>query len=934
MENLATRPPIRINTNQFSFSRQYVPNNYKSEDTYLYNIAQDLCLKNTPGSQKCAEPANCIQRILNNIADENKGKQRKKQKVQVMNNSHHFNDNTTITLNYSHTNSPLRYIPFCIQDTLITALVDSGSSHSLISEKALKTISPSIYDFTPLSLNMTCATGTIKNNITGTVLLKPEFVMKSGNLLIHPHHFLVCKNIANFQAILGDPFLTDTNLVPNLTPNILYMKNPKNNIYDGIDLIKSNLQGDEHLAYTSEKVHIREFETQNIAVIINQFTNSEIQQIYFENINNENSPLKIEPSLETVHAISPLFNSCLIKITNCSPDPVVIQKMTPVAIAQILSNDTITENISPECFLSIIKTPANHNLDIFSDISVNTKKIERNLEHCLKEFPSLGCPDQLDNHESFEQVPELIQSAGKYVKWYTNKVISSNPDILKQYLKFQNDKLVTLNTNVILDNNTSFKNFKLLQRSDEIYSNIITDLEKDKSHKTFKLSSGLLYKKLQTSPEPRTLLCIPTIILPHVTNTIHKQLNHPSTNQLRKSFYRYFFHPFSSTGIQATNRSCVTCCLSPNLKPTNYKIINETRPVSAKFPRHIFAITLITNLPKSELYSDILLVTDEYTKFVMFFPLKNKTSDCIFTALHQLFTYSGYTPYIRTENEPTLIQALQRILKLFRITLLSSAPYSHQQNDLAGKEIALFKQHITELIHDSSQPQDKTSWYQNLPLIAEYINSTICNKTQYTRAELFFGSTKSSPFSSMEDFFEPTPISTTYMEKSKPTLDKSVNRSKHSFTKGDIVSKKQEYLTVGTKKIFSTHFVPTLFKIISTPENSTNLILLDLKSGIKSTLPADKLQKIDLQTYQSFLPDNLFDTEILDKLKSSTNVQVKSNINDPDLATSNYHLDPTLSTSDPHPRASIHDPSSITLNPDPDPTPTLPLTVALKQNNV
>ena len=286
-KNLATTPSINLNTNKFSFPRKYTPNDYQSNTTYLYHTIQDLCLRNTPGSPQYEDHANYINKILNNIAEKNKGKLKKKPKVKVMNNSCRYDNNTTVTLNYSHTNSPLRYIPFCIQDTLITALVDSGSSHSLISEKTLKTISPSLYAFTPLSLNMTCATGTIENNITGAVLLKPEFIMKSGNLLIHSHHFLVCKNIANFQAILGDPFLTDPILVPNLTPTILYMRHPKNKIYDGIDLIKSNLQGNEQFAYTSEKVILGEFETRNIAVVLSQFTNSKIQQIYFDNIEDK-----------------------------------------------------------------------------------------------------------------------------------------------------------------------------------------------------------------------------------------------------------------------------------------------------------------------------------------------------------------------------------------------------------------------------------------------------------------------------------------------------------------------------------------------------------------------------------------------------------------------------------------------------------------------
>ena len=605
-----------------------------------------------------------------------------------------------------------------------------------------------------------------------------------------------------------------------------------------------------------------------------------------------------------------------------------------------------------------------NNISCYFIDAVSLETLESSL---LKEdIHNVMCIENIQN-----AIPELIKSANQYVQLYQNNIRSSNPGILQQYLQLQSEKLATLNTDIILDNNISLENFKLLQRSDEIYSNIITDLEKDRKHTTFKLSSGLLYKTLQTSPEPKTLLCIPTIILPHVINTLHKQLNHPSSNQLKKAFYRYFFHPLSSTGIQATNRSCITCRLATNLKPDLHKIVNEKRTISAKFPRHVFAMDIIPNLPKSGPYSDILLVTDEYTKFIMLFPLVSKSSDSIYTALHQLFTYSGYIPYLRADNEISLIQAIKRLWKLFPITLLSSAPYSHQQNGLAEKGVGLFKQHVTKLIHDSTTPQEKSSWYQNLPLITEYINSTIYNKTKYTRAELFFGSTKTSLFSNIDESFPPHPISTTYIDKLIPLLNKTTETSKHTFLEGDIVCRLREYVTIGTKKVFSTHFLPTLFKVTSTPEDSTDLILQDLKSGIQSTIRADKLQKIDLQTYNSLFPDELFDTKILDKLKTSTkvdeNILTKTLFNI--LPYELENLDPdTMITDAPNPttppkndllsppklkvNSNIDDlnlitdlPSRITpdpdLDPDPDPNhilnepkPQQPLPGILKLNNV
>ena len=483
-----------------------------------------------------------------------------------------------------------------------------------------------------------------------------------------------------------------------------------------------------------------------------------------------------------------------------------------------------------------------------------------------------------DEHLSFNHVTSTIDkdrqtkdSALEFIKnHFSTDNLTKQEQCVTEYLDLQCNKLGIIASDFLISSELSKQNFIHLQSFDEFFSLPIELLLDNKQAKGFVLMNDLLYKTILSKEGAKHFLCIPTLILPNLVYTLHSKLNHSSCNQTSKHFRRYFYHPFAQTCITKLCRSCITCRVSTCIKPLTYKNLEGKRTQQAEFPRQIVALDLIPSLPASNDYSNILLACDEFSSYVALYPLKSKSADCIYKALNNLFTTFGFIPFIRTDLEPSLISALKRIQSQIPFTLISNAPYSHCQNGIAEKGVKLFKESVTKMIHSLDKPQEKNSWYYNLPLISQSINNTL-HKSNISRYELFFAQTNNPVFQNNPDLFSPEPLDTSkpYYKKLAKILKHS-NKFTHPFKVGDILTMRRENVALGQTKTFNTHFQPSLFKVTQITKSSPDVSILDLKSGKVHVARCDRLQAIGHTELSSLLPTLQFDPKILDYTKKSS----------------------------------------------------------------
>src|SRR5450830_364582 len=151
-----------VNSYRFSKPRIYVKNDYKSAKSshleHLKFVAENVGPKNrTPAYDRL------INGLLQNEVVKNQ-KRGKKQEVSI--NSIDFAAPT------------LKTASFAVSGKTFSALIDTGSTHCLISVKSFQKLKGSI--FTPLRVNMKVAGSVLRDNVVGSTTLLTSFQTNKG----------------------------------------------------------------------------------------------------------------------------------------------------------------------------------------------------------------------------------------------------------------------------------------------------------------------------------------------------------------------------------------------------------------------------------------------------------------------------------------------------------------------------------------------------------------------------------------------------------------------------------------------------------------------------------------------------------------------------------------------------------------------------------
>ena len=138
-----------------------------------------------------------------------------------------FLKNTPVSINVT-TTTPMniKTIRLTIQSQPITALVDTGATHNLISTDLFQSLKNS--PFTPLQMNMKVAGNTLKDNIIGHTTLITTFHTDKPQTK-SPIEFLIAHALNGYQCIIGAQLLFDQFTISALTPTHLHFSPNFNN---------------------------------------------------------------------------------------------------------------------------------------------------------------------------------------------------------------------------------------------------------------------------------------------------------------------------------------------------------------------------------------------------------------------------------------------------------------------------------------------------------------------------------------------------------------------------------------------------------------------------------------------------------------------------------------------------------------------------------
>ena len=126
---------------------------------------------------------------------------------------------TKVIVNSVDTNSTIKLVDLTFSSFVVSALVDTGSTHCLISTESFDKLST--VPFVPVKLHMKVAGHVLKNNVVGKATMPVTFkTALNGKITIYLE-FLIANVLNGYDAIIGADFLMDEEMLTAITPKSL-----------------------------------------------------------------------------------------------------------------------------------------------------------------------------------------------------------------------------------------------------------------------------------------------------------------------------------------------------------------------------------------------------------------------------------------------------------------------------------------------------------------------------------------------------------------------------------------------------------------------------------------------------------------------------------------------------------------------------------------
>jgi hypothetical protein len=203
--------------------------------------------------------------------------------------------------------------------------------------------------------------------------------------------------------------------------------------------------------------------------------------------------------------------------------------------------------------------------------------------------------------------------------------------------------------------------------------------------KSFIIKKRIVCKlfKIPNTTVTKPVIYLPTVLLKPTIVYIHKHFLHCSKTQTFKQFSQLYYHPKAKATISKLCDACITCKISRNPEHKNVPV-GKVRSFNPTAPREIVSMDILYFPTSSKGHTHGLLITDLYSMYLSFFPLKSKTSAAVAEALRTFFSLNGPPSIVYSDNDNSFLGETQHIFTMFNVQHATSFPYSQKNNPVEG----------------------------------------------------------------------------------------------------------------------------------------------------------------------------------------------------------------------------------------------------------
>uniref|UniRef100_A0A672FVG2 Gypsy retrotransposon integrase-like protein 1 n=1 Tax=Salarias fasciatus TaxID=181472 RepID=A0A672FVG2_SALFA len=247
------------------------------------------------------------------------------------------------------------------------------------------------------------------------------------------------------------------------------------------------------------------------------------------------------------------------------------------------------------------------------------------------------------------------------------------------------------------------------------------------------LKDGLLYRySKRSSGEEVSQLVLPREFREMVMQAMHDDLGHLGQERTLDLLRDRFFWPKMSFDVEEYIRNCGECVSHK----TPVKRSAPLHQIVSQGPMDLVCMDFLSMEPDSKGISNVLVVTDHFTRYAQAFPTKSQKAHVVAKILtEKYFVHYGLPSRIHSDQGRDFESRLIReLLTLMGIRKSRTTPY-HPQGDPQPER---FNRTLISMLSTLGREKKRT-WSQHVAYLVHAYNSTKSDATGYSPYHLMFG---------------------------------------------------------------------------------------------------------------------------------------------------------------------------------------------------
>ena len=247
------------------------------------------------------------------------------------------------------------------------------------------------------------------------------------------------------------------------------------------------------------------------------------------------------------------------------------------------------------------------------------------------------------------------------------------------------------------------------------------------------MRNGLLHRVSTSQAGERThQLVLPAEFRAALLKSMHDELGHFGVERTTNMLRSRFFWPKMAVVVEEYIRNCGECVL----RKTPCQRVAPLHQIVSTGPMDLVCIDFLSMEPDSKGISNVLVITDHFTRYTQAVPTKNQKALTVAKVLvEKYFVHYGLPTRIHSDQERDFESRLiKETLKILGIRKSHTTPYHPQGNPQPER----FNRTLLSMLGTLSQ-EEKWQWSQQVVHLVHAYNSTKCDATGYSPYFLMFG---------------------------------------------------------------------------------------------------------------------------------------------------------------------------------------------------